>query len=91
MSDDRREHDWNVAERMRYKVVRVPGEVDEERDSIADMRTHNGDTVQEYYDGVLIREHKLTIQMLEGYVLNSKTTQRSDAIFIIQINLEKKN
>jgi hypothetical protein len=26
-----------------------------------------------------------------GGVLNSKTTQRSDAIFIIQINLEKKN
>jgi hypothetical protein len=24
-------------------------------------------------------------------LLNSKTTQRSDAIFIIQINLEKKN
>ena len=26
-----------------------------------------------------------------GGVLNSKTNQRSDAIFIIQINLEKKN
>ena len=26
-----------------------------------------------------------------GGVLNSKTTQRSDATFIIQINLEKKN
>ena len=26
-----------------------------------------------------------------GGVLNSKTTQRSEAIFIIQINLEKKN
>jgi hypothetical protein len=26
-----------------------------------------------------------------GGVLNSKTTQRSDAIFILLINLEKKN
>jgi len=35
---------------------------------------------------------KLRVLQLAGRycVLNSKTTQRSDAIFIIQINLEKK-
>jgi hypothetical protein len=67
MSDDRREYDWNVAERMRYKVVTPPGEVDEERSNIRDARTHTGDTVQEYYDGALIREHILTVRREETF------------------------
>lgn len=64
---DKTEHDRNVTERRRYRIVRLPGEVDKIRKSVADTRTHNGDLVHEYYDDVLIREHKLTIQMLESY------------------------
>ena len=66
-TDARAEHDRNVTERRRYQIVRLPGEVDKIRKSVADLRTHNGDTVQEKYDDVVIREHKLTIVMEEGY------------------------
>ena len=64
---DKAEHDRNVAERRRYRIVRLPGEVDENRRNIADQRTHNGDTVQEYYDDVLIRENMLTIVIEDAY------------------------
>ena len=77
MPDDKREHDANVAERRRYRVVRVPGEVDEKRDSVTDMRTHNGDTVREYYDDVLIRVHELTIEMLETTEYGRPKTTRT--------------
>ena len=80
-TDARAEHDRNVAERRRYRIVRTPGEVDETRDSIADLRTHNGDTVQEYYDDVLIREHILTIQMLEGHDYGRPHGPRKTPVF----------
>jgi len=79
--DARAEHDRNVAERRRYRIVRSPGEVDETRDSIADLRTHNGDLVHEYYDDVLIREHKLTIQMLEGFAYGRPHGPRKTPVF----------
>jgi hypothetical protein len=66
-TDDRREHDWNVAERMRYKIVTTPGEVDEERRSMRDPRTHTGDTVQEYYADVFIREHMFSVRTEETF------------------------
>ena len=76
-SDAKREHDCNVAERRRYRIEKVAGEVDESRINIADMRTHNGDTVREYYDDVLIREHNLTIQMLEGFEYGRPNTKKT--------------
>lgn len=81
MPDDKREHDWNVAERRRYRIEKLAGEVDETRKSIADQRTHNGDTVQEYYDDVLIREQKLTIQMLEGGEFGRSRGPRKTPVF----------
>ena len=80
-TDARAEHDRNVAERRRYRIVRTPGEVDETRNSVADLRTHNGDTVQEYYDDVLIREHILTIQMLEGFEYGRPHGPRKTPVF----------
>jgi hypothetical protein len=78
---DKAEHDRNVAERRRYRIVRLPGEVDENRTSIGDQRTHNGDTVHEYYDDVLIREHKLTIEMLAGYEHGREHAARKTPVF----------
>ena len=56
----KRAHDWDVAERSRYKIVREKGEVDRDRDKTNDIRKFNGDVVAEYYDGVKIREHVFT-------------------------------
>ena len=78
---DKTEHDRNVTERRRYRIVRLPGEVDEIRKSVADLRTHNGDTVQEKYDDVVIREHILTIQMLEGYAYGRPQGPRKTPVF----------
>jgi hypothetical protein len=78
---DKAEHDRNVAERRRYRIVRLPGEVDENRRTIADQRTHNGDTVHEYYDDELIREHKLTIEMLEGHSYGRPTGLTKTPVF----------
>jgi hypothetical protein len=57
------EHDMIVKERRRYRIEKVPGEVNKIRTGVADRRTHTGDTTREYYDNVPIREHNLTIVM----------------------------
>jgi hypothetical protein len=58
----------------------------------------SGKASRDYSCGIKVDEaFETAVHELRAYfgffklVLNSKTTQRSDAIFIIQINLEKKN
>jgi hypothetical protein len=63
----RAEHDRNVDERRRYRIVRPPGEVTGKSRGIQDMRNHTGDVTQEWYDDVLIREHILTVVMEEQF------------------------